>query len=167
MKDNEYDDYYKARHETITAQESAVRERVRAEKRERLRAAQAKANEIRAYSERQGKSKYHNRKSMRMIDGKPVQFDSVKEAGRWDELFLLQRAGKISDLKRQVRYRLIPEQRDARGRVIERPCDYYADFVYTQDGRTVVEDAKGHRTAEYIIKRKLMLRVYGIRIREV
>ena len=167
MKDNEYEEFIRSRRETITAQESAVRERVRAEKRERLRAAQAKANEIRAYSERQGKNKYHNHKSMRMIDGKPVQFDSRREAERWDELALLQRAGRISDLKRQVRYRLIPEQRDARGHVIERPCDYYADFVYTKDGRTVVEDAKGHRTPEYIIKRKLMLRVYGIRIREV
>lgn len=53
------------------------------------------------------------------------------------------------------------------GKVVERECSYKADFVYTEGGETVVEDVKGYRTKEYIIKRKLMLHVYGIRIREI
>lgn len=52
-------------------------------------------------------------------------------------------------------------------RVAERRCNYYADFVYMQDGKQIVEDAKGKRTKEYVIKRKLMLFLRGIRIREV
>ena len=50
---------------------------------------------------------------------------------------------------------------------MERECSYKADFVYGEDGKTVVEDVKGFRTKEYIIKRKLMLERYGIRIRDV
>lgn len=106
--------------------------------------------------------KYKNRKLT--IDGEV--FDSQKEARRYRELALLQRAGQISDLKRQVRYELIPTQRIG-GKVVEKSCVYIADFVYTENGETVVEDTKGFRTKEYIIKRKLMLYVHGIRIREV
>ena len=143
---------------TAAAAESAARQAAREKKRQRLREAQAKAN---------ASSKYHNRKTTRVIDGKRALFDSQREAHRWDELLLLQRAGKISDLERQVRYRLIPAQYDHAGKLIEKPCDYIADFVYRQDGRVVVEDAKGRRTDAYVIKRKLMLRVFGIRIVEV
>ena len=107
------------------------------------------------------KSKYKNRKLT--IDG--GVFDSLKEYRRYRELALLQKAGQISDLKRQVKYELIPTQRIG-GRVIERACAYIADFVYTENGETVVEDTKGFRTKEYIVKRKLMLYVHGIRIRE-
>jgi hypothetical protein len=79
----------------------------------------------------------------------------------------MQRAGLISDLREQVPYLLIPAQRDDAGRLIERQCSYVADFVYVDsDGRTVVEDTKGVRTKEYVIKRKLMLHVHGIRILE-
>lgn len=106
-------------------------------------------------------SKYNNRKLT--IDGEV--FDSLKEYRRYRELALLQKAGQISDLKRQVKYELIPTQRIG-GRVIERACAYIADFEYTENGETVVEDTKGFRTKDYIIKRKLMLHVYGIRIRE-
>ena len=74
--------------------------------------------------------------------------------------------GVISDLKMQVPFELIPSQKRD-GKTVERPVKYIADFVYTQDGETVVEDAKGMRTKEYVIKRKLMLMRYGIRIREV
>lgn len=74
--------------------------------------------------------------------------------------------GVISDLKMQVPFELIPSQKRD-GKTVERPVKYIADFVYTQDGETIVEDAKGMRTKEYIIKRKLMLMRYGIRIREV
>ena len=87
-------------------------------------------------------------------------FDSRKEFNRWCELRLLERAGKISDLKRQVKYELIPKQDG------ERACNYMADFVYCQDGKTVVEDCKGFRTEAYKIKRKLMLSVHGIKVKE-
>lgn len=99
-------------------------------------------------------------------------FDSKAELHRWQELKLLAAAGEIRDLRRQVEYVLIPEQREPgdgkkKGKLIERKCSYVADFVYEKDGETVVEDAKGVKTKEYIIKRKLMLDRYGIRIREV
>lgn len=103
-------------------------------------------------------------------------FDSRKEASRFRELQLMQKAGKITGLTRQVKYELLPAQRGPdtagprggtkRGPVIERPVYYVADFVYDEGGRTIVEDCKGFRTPDYIIKRKLMLSVYGIRIRE-
>lgn len=89
------------------------------------------------------------------------QFDSRREARRYIELELMQRAGEICDLKRQVKFELIPKQRG------ERPCSYIADFVYWKDGERIVEDVKGVRTRDYIIKRKLMLWVHGIRIQEV
>lgn len=107
-------------------------------------------------------NKYKNRKITR--DG--LTFDSAKEWKRWRELILLQKAGKISDLQRQVKFELIPSQRIA-GKVVERPCTYIADFVYSENGKRVVEDTKGFKTTEYIIKRKLMLYVHGIQIKEV
>lgn len=107
-------------------------------------------------------SKYHNRKVTR--DG--ITFDSVKEYKRFCELSQLEKAGAITDLQRQVKFRLIDSQRQD-GKVVERPCNYIADFVYMKDGEKVVEDTKGVRTADYIIKRKLMLWVHGIRIKEV
>lgn len=96
-------------------------------------------------------------------------FDSRMEARRWRELVLLQRAGEISDLERQVKFTLIPAQKDENGSVIERAVTYIADFVYHDErtGEMVVEDAKGMCTKDYIIKRKLMLWVHGIRVREV
>lgn len=94
------------------------------------------------------------------VDG--MQFDSMREAARWKELRLMERAGEISDLRRQVRYELVPKLPG------ERPVDYIADFVYRdKDGNEVVEDVKGVRTPVYVIKRKLMLWRHGIRIREV
>lgn len=106
--------------------------------------------------------KYHNRKITR--DGET--FDSVKEYRRWCELKLLERAGKIVDLKKQVKFELIPSQK-LDGKIAERACTYVADFVYQEDGKTVVEDTKGFKTKDYVIKRKLMLWVHGIRIVEV
>lgn len=124
-------------------------------------------------------SKYGNIKTT-TSDG--ITHDSRKEANRWCELLLLQRAGKIYDLKRQVKYILIPEQyvvyerygksgrrlRDGK-KVFEKECAYIADFVYTdvESNTVVVEDVKGKRTKEYIIKRKLMLWVHGIQIKEI
>ena len=123
-------------------------------------------------------SKYHSKK---VTIGDEV-FDSKKEAKRYQELLLLERAGEISNLQRQVKYVLIPAQKEPSnkvytrgknkgyckpGKVLERECSYVADFVYTEDGKTIVEDTKGFRTKEYIIKRKLMLYMHGIRIKEI
>lgn len=107
-------------------------------------------------------SKYYSRKVT--IGG--IAFDSQREAYRWRELALLQKAGQITDLQRQVKYELIPAQK-INGKVVERACTYIADFVYKENGNTVVEDTKGFKTKDYIIKRKLMLWVHGIRIVEV
>jgi len=122
--------------------------------------------------------KYKNRKII--VDG--IKFDSKKEAKRYKELKTLERAGIIHDLQRQVKYVLIPTQyertseayikgkdkgKPKKGKLIERECSYYADFVYKlKSGETVVEDAKGVKTPEYIIKRKLMLYVHNIKIKE-
>lgn len=123
-----------------------------------------------------GRSKYRNRKVT--IDG--ITFDSAHEAGRYRELSLMQRAGLISGMELQKPYELIPAQYETVARYgkrgqrlkdgrkcLEKSVVYIADFVYDQNGETIVEDAKGMRTPDYIIKRKLMLYVRGIRIREV
>lgn len=109
-------------------------------------------------------NKYKNKK----VKVSGITFDSRKEARRYGELKYMLKAGKIKDLKRQVKYILIPSQRNANNRVIERECAYIADFVYTdtETGETIVEDVKGLRTDVYKIKRKLMLERYGIRIKE-
>ena len=108
-------------------------------------------------------SKYHNRKIVR--EGET--YDSVKEYHRAKELELLEKGGVIKDLKRQVRFEIIPSQRGDDGKVVERAVTYVADFVYFEDGKLVVEDTKGFRTKDYIIKRKLMRYLLGINIREV
>ena len=113
------------------------------------------------------RNKYHNRKVI--VDG--LKFDSIKEAKRWRELCLLYRAGEIGEVERQVEFVLIPTQRtrtpDGKTK-IERAVKYRADFVYLdKHGRQVVEDVKGVRTKEYILKRKMMLFFRGIAIREV
>lgn len=108
-------------------------------------------------------TKYHARKTA--LDG--MEFDSRREAQRYAELKLLQRAGEITDLRTQVRYTLIPAQKKPSGGT-ERACTYTADFVYRDKaGREIVEDAKGMRTQQYIIRRKLMLWVHGIEVVEI
>lgn len=122
------------------------------------------------------KNKYYAKKTM--FNG--IEFDSRKEARRYSELLLLQRAGAIRDLELQKKYVLIPAQYETyerygkKGqrlqdgqRLVEKECAYLADFVYKEDGKTIVEDTKGVKTKDYIIKRKLMLYVHGIRIKEV
>lgn len=106
-------------------------------------------------------------------------FDSRKECRRWKELRLLEDEGHISDLQRQVRFELVPVQREPdrrgpkggviKGKVNERKVEYIADFVYTdtETGEMVVEDTKGIKTKDFIIKRKLMLYRHGIRVKEV
>lgn len=127
-------------------------------------------------------NKFNARKSK--IDG--ILFDSEKEAQRYSELKLLERAKKISGLQLQQSFVLIPAQyeyypRYGKGgkrlkdgkRCIEQSCVYKADFAYIENGKVVVEDVKGYRDpksaayAKFVIKRKLMLFRYGIRIREV
>ena len=126
------------------------------------------------------KSKYYNVKT-RALDGSV--FDSRKEALRWDELLLLQRAGKISDLQRQVEFVLIPAQYETVERYgkkgqplkdglkcVERAAIYTADFVYTdKNGNKVVEDTKSKatRTEAYVLRRKLMYYMFKIKIKEV
>lgn len=118
-------------------------------------------------------SKYYSKKIT--INGET--FDSRKEHRRFCELSLLQRAGAITDLQRQVEFVLIPAQREPdiigvrggvkKGKTLEFAVKYVADFVYRENGKTVVEDTKGFKTKDYIIKRKLMLWVHGIRIKEI
>jgi hypothetical protein len=109
-------------------------------------------------------------------------FASKKEARRFTQLRLLERAGEISDLKTQVKFVLIPAQREPdtvgarggikKGKLIERECAYIADFVYKDNqGEIVVENVKGYKGGGayelFKIKRKLMLYVHGIRIVEI
>ena len=109
-------------------------------------------------------SKYGNRKVI--LDG--ISFDSKKEACRWQELRLAQRAGVISELRRQVSFELIPAIRE-NGKTVQRAAHYIADFVYVQDGQTVVEDVKSDatKTQLYQLKKKLVRWQYGIDIQEV
>lgn len=129
------------------------------------------------------KNKYHAKKVV--FDG--ITFDSKKEARRYEELILQERCHVISNLQRQVKYVLIPNQyaestetykrgskkgQPKRGKLLERECSYVADFVYTDaTGETIVEDVKGYRGGGayeiFKIKRKLMLWYHGIKIREI
>jgi len=120
-------------------------------------------------------NKYHAKKVS--IQGEV--FDSKKEARRFLELQMLEKAGKISGLQRQKKFVLVPAQYEPettgprggkiKGKLLEREVAYYADFVYFDEEEKdfVIEDTKGVRTPEYIIKRKLMLWLNGYQIREV
>ena len=126
--------------------------------------------------------RYRNKYGNKKIITQDGTFDSRKEYFRYKELSLLAKAGAIQNLKRQVKFVLIPTQYESStevyqkgekkgqpkpGRVIEKECAYYADFVYELNGEKVVEDTKGVKTKEYIIKRKLMLYIHGIKVKEV
>ena len=100
--------------------------------------------------------KYGSRKS---TCGSGHLHDSRKEAVRCNELHLLLRAGLISGLLVQPEYELIPAGK-YKGSPSERSCKYIADFQYCENGLTVVEDVKGMRTKDYIIKRKLFKHLY-------
>lgn len=99
-------------------------------------------------------SKFKNKRTE--VDG--ITFHSRKEAQRYQELKLLERAGKISNLTIQVKFPL-----DVDGVHI---CNYIADFCYDENGDVIVEDSKGFRTKDYRIKAKLMLAIYRIKILE-
>ena len=128
-----------------------------------------------AWKHRKG-NKYSNNKVT--LDG--IKFDSQREAQRYMELKMLEKAGEITDLELQKPFELVPAkyeyyerygkkgQRLKDGKLtIEQSVVYKADFAYKENGKLVIEDTKGMKTEAYIIKRKLMLHVHGIRIREV
>lgn len=105
-------------------------------------------------------------------------YDSRAEAIRGEELRALEAAGEIYNLRRQVPFELLPAQREKdregkrggkiKGKIIERAVNYVADFVYiNKDGFQVVEDVKGLKTKDYILKRKMMLYFHGIRVQEI
>ena len=117
-------------------------------------------------------TKYRNKK-LTTPDG---PFDSQREYKRWCELKLLEKAGVIQDLRRQVDYVLLPRRKRDDG-TFERAVKYKADFVYLErwqevagDGTfiwsAVVEDSKGMKTDVWILKRKMMLHFHGISVRE-
>jgi hypothetical protein len=111
-------------------------------------------------------NKYHN--EITVVDG--AIFQSKKESARYAELKLLERAGRIENIQRQVKFLLVPSQKDDKGKVIERPTYYFADFTYSQGGKMVVEDVKSAITKSnpvYALKKKLMLYTHNIQIHEV
>ena len=113
-----------------------------------------------------GRNKYNRQRTT--IDG--LTFDSKHEATRYCTLKYLERIGEIHDLRTQIAFELIPTQRGEDGKAVEKMVKYIADFTYTdKNGQFVVEDAKSPatRTDAYIIKRKLMLYLKGIQIKEV
>lgn len=120
-------------------------------------------------------SKYYSKKVTR--DG--ITYDSIKEYKRHCELRLMEKAGVIKDLQRQVEFVLLPAQREPdrigvrggiiKGKTIEQAVKYVADFTYLENGKLVVEDVKSPatRTRDYILKRKMALYFLNIRIKEV
>ena len=132
------------------------------------------AKQNRQREKRTGKGNKYNAKPSDVVmpDGTVRRFSSEKEANRFRELQMMEKAGIISDLRCQVPYLLIPHQKRDDGRT-EQPCRYIADFVYHDGEREVVEDVKGYtdpKSAAYklfTVKRKLMLQVWGITIKEV
>lgn len=92
-----------------------------------------------------------------IIDG--IKFDSRKEAARWIELRLLEKARLISGLQRQVKYDLVVNG--------TKVCSYVADAVYIENGELVVEDTKSvaTQTPVFRLKAKLMAAIHGIKIR--
>ena len=108
-------------------------------------------------------SKYGNK--ITFVDG--IKFHSAKEARRYRELKLLERAGHITDLRRQVKYVLWPTIYDDDGKLLFHGRNYYADFVYRdRSGKIVVEDCKGFRTEVYKMKAALMYLNYHIKVLE-
>lgn len=109
-----------------------------------------------------GRSKYHAKKTV--VDG--ITFDSKREADRYLVLKSMEEDGTIENLRRQVRYELIPAF-DVDGRHY-RPVCYVSDFTYSdrETGEEVVEDVKGVRTDVYKLKSKLFARRYGMSIKE-
>ena len=104
-------------------------------------------------------NKFFNKKTI--VDG--IKFDSKREATRYSELVILEKYGIISELRIQQVFVVLKKQKG------EREVKYISDFTYYENGVLVVEDVKSKSTITplYVIKRKLMLKEYGISIREV
>jgi hypothetical protein len=110
-------------------------------------------------------SKYGNKKAVSR-DG--TIFHSQRECKHYEELLLLQAVGDIYGLKTQTLFTLVPCQMESSKRVAERPVTYRCDFDYfDRQGRRHIEDSKGEKTQQYIIRRKLMLWVHQIKVEEV
>lgn len=112
------------------------------------------AEQYQAIANKGKPSKYKNKK--KLING--IEFDSTKEATRYQDLAAMQACGRISDLRRQVPYPIY-----INGIFV---CDYRADFVYVCDKIRIVEDVKGHRTDIYKLKKKMVEAEYKIKIKE-
>lgn len=119
-------------------------------------------------------NKYHARKVL--YDG--IWFDSGRERDRYIALMILQRGKYIQNLRRQVPFQLLPPIYEERvvqlktktkieKRLVQKGVNYIADFVYERDGKTIVEDTKGYRTKDYILKKKMMRALLGIDINEI
>ena len=134
--------------------------------------AQAQVMAKMAVQEVKKRSKYGNRKVVR--DG--IKFDSEREAARFGELKVLRAMGKIRDLRLQANFTLVEGYKTIEGERIK-PMVYRADFTYERATEPdiagvvrwlrEVEDAKGAKTKDYLLKKKLMQDKYGITIREV
>lgn len=120
------------------------------------------------------RNKYHAKK----VEFYGITFDSKKEGLYYLKLKDMERRGEITDLRLQVPYELLPAiYRDdvvhlktkdkVVKKLIQRAVTYVADFVYVQDGKEVVIDAKGMRLPDYILKKKMMLALKGIEVIEV
>lgn len=110
-----------------------------------------------------GSTKYKNKR----ITVNGVKFDSIKEANRYCDLLLLERAGEITGLKLQVPFKLLDSYVRADGKII-RGITYIADFMYyDKDGKMHVEDVKGVKTEVYKLKKKLFEKLYGILLEEI
>ena len=108
-------------------------------------------------------NKYHNKKVI--VDD--IKFDSKKEANRYNQLKLLEKVGVIKNLQRQVKFELQPSFKYNNKTI--RAINYIADFVYEQDGKQIVEDVKSEATRKdkvYLIKKKMLLYIFNIEIKE-
>jgi len=99
-------------------------------------------------------NKYHNT----IIEYNNIKFDSIKEKNRYVGLKQLEDLGIIKDLKLQVKFELQPSYKYQDKTI--RAINYYADFTYIQDGKLIVEDTKGFKTKDYLLKKKLLLYKY-------
>lgn len=100
-------------------------------------------------------SKFNAKKTV--VNG--IRFDSKREALRYTHLLLKQRAGEISDLELQPVFVL--QDKFTYNNVVYRAINYVADFMYKASGCIYVEDVKGFKTPEYLLKREIFLKQYG------
>ena len=124
------------------------------------------------------RSKYGNRK---VIDGNGNKFDSKKEKDRYCELLMMEKAGLIQNLQRQVHFELLPAMYEnvvielktkfkEERKCVYRATEYIADFTYIQDGQEIVEDVKASihfQDPVYKLKKKMMYYIHNIKIKEV